>query len=95
VAWARSTARATRVSSASSPSKILTGRLASDAESRQRFEHEARVIASLNDPHICTIHDVGQHGDLEYLVLEYLEGRRSAIAFAVAEGSGVRERTVC
>jgi serine/threonine protein kinase len=54
--------------------KILTGRLASDAESRQRFEHEARVIAALNDPHICTIHDVGQHGELEYLVLEYLEG---------------------
>ena len=54
--------------------KILMGSLAADPESRQRFEHEARVIASLNDPHICTIHDVGRHGDFDYLVLEYLEG---------------------
>jgi serine/threonine protein kinase len=54
--------------------KVLTGALAADAESRDRFEQEARAIAALNDPHICTIHDVGRHGDLDYLVLEYLEG---------------------
>jgi Tol biopolymer transport system component/tRNA A-37 threonylcarbamoyl transferase component Bud32 len=54
--------------------KVLTGALAADSESRQRFEHEARTIAALNDPHICTIHDVGRHGDLDYLVLEYLDG---------------------
>jgi eukaryotic-like serine/threonine-protein kinase len=54
--------------------KVLTGALATDPESRQRFEEEARAIAALNDPHICTIHDVGRDGDLDYLVLEYLEG---------------------
>src|SRR3977135_2488583 len=54
--------------------KVLTGALAADSESRRRFEHEARAIAALNDPHICTIHDVGRHGELDYLVLEYLEG---------------------
>src|SRR5215216_1265189 len=54
--------------------KVLPGALAADSESRQRFEHEARVIAALNDPHICTIHDVGRHDDLDYLVLEHLEG---------------------
>src|SRR5919108_4857523 len=54
--------------------KVLAGGLTADSESRQRFEHEARAIAALNDPHICTIHDVGRHGDLDYLVLEYLEG---------------------
>src|SRR2546428_12350026 len=53
--------------------KVLTSALAADSESRQRFEHEARAIAALNDPHICTIHDVCRHGDLDYLVLEYLE----------------------
>src|SRR5712691_524105 len=58
--------------------KILSGALAADSESRQRFEHEARVIAALNDPHICTIHDVGRHGELDYLVLEYLEGETLA-----------------
>jgi serine/threonine-protein kinase len=37
----------------------------------QRFEREARAIASLNHPHICTLHDVGPN----YLVLEYIDGR--------------------
>src|SRR5262245_33419489 len=58
--------------------KVLTGALAADAESRDRFEQEARAIAALNDPHICTIHDVGRHGDLDYLVLEYLDGETLA-----------------
>jgi eukaryotic-like serine/threonine-protein kinase len=58
--------------------KVLTGALAADAESRQRFEQEARAIAALNDPHICTIHDIGRHGDQDYLVLEHLEGETLA-----------------
>jgi Tol biopolymer transport system component/tRNA A-37 threonylcarbamoyl transferase component Bud32 len=58
--------------------KVLTGTLAADAESRQRFEQEARAIAALNDPHICTIHDIGRHGDLDYIVLEYVEGETLA-----------------
>ena len=37
-----------------------------------RFEQEARAIAALNHPHICQIHDIGA----DYLVLEYIEGRR-------------------
>jgi Tol biopolymer transport system component/tRNA A-37 threonylcarbamoyl transferase component Bud32 len=58
--------------------KVLSGALAADSESRRRFEQEARAIAALNDPHICTIHDVGRHGELDYLVLEYLEGETLA-----------------
>src|SRR5919109_2167090 len=58
--------------------KVLAGALAADSEARQRFEHEARAIAALNDPHICTIHDVGRHGELDYLVLEFLEGETLA-----------------
>jgi Tol biopolymer transport system component/tRNA A-37 threonylcarbamoyl transferase component Bud32 len=58
--------------------KVLAGSLAAHPESRRRFEEEARTIAALNDPHICTIHDVGREGDLDYLVLEYLEGESLA-----------------
>ena len=36
----------------------------------ERFEHEARAIAALNHPHICTLYDVGPN----YLVMEYVEG---------------------
>ncbi len=46
----------------------------SAARFRERFERETRVIASLNHPNICTLHDVGPN----YLVMEYVEGPTSA-----------------
>jgi eukaryotic-like serine/threonine-protein kinase len=36
----------------------------------ERFEREARAIAALNHPNICTLHDIGP----DYLVMEYIEG---------------------
>jgi TolB-like protein/Flp pilus assembly protein TadD len=39
-------------------------------EHMQRFQREARAIAALNHPHICTLHDVGP----DYLVMEYVDG---------------------
>src|SRR5262245_59148005 len=47
---------------------------ATDADSRERFHREARAVAALNHPHICTLFDVGREGDIDYLVMEYLEG---------------------
>jgi Tol biopolymer transport system component len=58
--------------------KVLPGALAADSDSRRRFEQEARAIAALNDPRICTIHDLGTHEGHDYLVLEYLEGKTLA-----------------
>src|SRR5512147_2375959 len=43
-------------------------------ECRKRFEAEARAISKLNDPHICTLYDVGRQDGTEYLVMEFLEG---------------------
>ena len=43
-----------------------------------RFEREARAIAALNHPHVCTLYDVGP----DYLVMEYLEGETLAARLA-------------
>jgi len=54
--------------------KVLPTHLADRSELRERFEREARTIASLNHPHICTLFDIGQQDGVDYLVMEYLEG---------------------
>src|SRR6185295_5740624 len=57
---------------------------ASSAEVRMRFEREARTIAALNHPHICALYDVGEESEIDYLVMEYLEGE--TIAEKLARG---------
>ena len=52
--------------------KVLPAHVASDPDLRQRFEREAKTISSLNHPHICTLHDVGKEGDIDFLVMERL-----------------------
>ena len=60
--------------------KILTQRWVDDPAMQQRFEREARTIAALNHPHVCTLHDIGHEevGDsgsaVDFLVMEYVEG---------------------
>jgi len=54
--------------------KILPERFADSAERRERFNREARAISQLNHPHICTLYDVGAEDDVDYLVMEYIEG---------------------
>jgi eukaryotic-like serine/threonine-protein kinase len=58
--------------------KILPDRLADRAELRERFEREARTVASLNHPHICTLYDIGHQDGTDFLVMEYLEGETLA-----------------
>src|SRR5262245_19275253 len=55
--------------------KVLPPHWASNPEMKIRFDREARIIAGLNHPHICTLHDVGHDGGMDYLVMEYLEGQ--------------------
>ncbi len=58
--------------------KVLPTHLADRAELRERFEREARTIASLNHPHICTLYDIGHQDGVDFLVMEYLEGETLA-----------------
>jgi len=54
--------------------KILPGHLSSDPVRKQRFEREAKIISSLNHPHICVVHDIGHQDGIDYLVMECVEG---------------------
>ncbi len=55
--------------------KVLPHHLSSAPHLRARFELEARMISSLNHPHICALYDVGREGEIDYLVMELVEGR--------------------
>ena len=53
--------------------KILAGPLSS-VDDRASLEREARAVAALNHPHICTIYDIGNHEGIPFIVMELLQG---------------------
>ena len=55
--------------------KVLLPHLSTDAEKLSRFAEEARAAGTLNHPNILTVHDVGEHEGMPFLVSECLEGR--------------------
>ena len=57
---------------------MLPEHVAADPDLKQRFEREARTVAALNHPHICTLHDIGREGETDFLVMEYLDGETLA-----------------
>ncbi len=54
--------------------KVLPEAFARDKERLDRFEREARLLASLNHPNIATLHGMEQAGELRFLVMELVEG---------------------
>jgi serine/threonine protein kinase len=55
--------------------KILPATFAGDADRLDRFEHEARLLSTVNHPNLLAIHDVGAQDGVHYLVSELLEGQ--------------------
>lgn len=58
--------------------KVLPAHLAVDAGRRAKLTQEARLLASLNDPHIAAIYDIEEHEGITALVLELVEGETLA-----------------
>ncbi len=54
--------------------KILRGELAQEAELLSRFEREARLLASLNHPHIATLYGMEEAEGVRFLVMEFVPG---------------------
>jgi Flp pilus assembly protein TadD len=54
--------------------KLLPPEHSRDRAAKDRFLREARAASALDDPHICTVHDVGEHDGRLYIVMTYYEG---------------------
>ncbi len=54
--------------------KVMHHHLSDDDRFQSRFIQEARAAARLSDPHVVSVFDQGQDGDIAYLVMEYLPG---------------------
>jgi serine/threonine protein kinase/Tol biopolymer transport system component len=54
--------------------KVLPAALAENEDRLRRFEQEAQAAGRLNHPNVMTVHDVGRHEGLPYVVSELLEG---------------------
>ncbi|MBN8886384.1 MAG: protein kinase [Rudaea sp.] len=54
--------------------KVMSPALQTDPDFSERFLREARIAAKLHHRHVVGIHDVGRHGDHNYIAMEYLGG---------------------
>lgn len=54
--------------------KILKSDLAQDEDFRRRFNAESQAVAQLSHPNIVSVYDVSKGGDIEYIVMELIDG---------------------
>ncbi len=75
--------------------KVLPEAFAADHERMARFSREAHVLASLNHPHIATIHSLEEANGVRFLVLDLVEGETLAERLAETEVNPVYGLPFC
>jgi len=75
--------------------KVLPAHANADAEAQQRMLREARLIATIDHPNVCTIYEIGEEADQPYIVMQYVQGetlgqrmRRGPVSLAEAVDLG-------
>lgn len=63
--------------------KVVSTRIAGDAQSKLRFIREARTLATIEHPHVVRVYEFGEQGGTAYLVMEWVEGETLADRLAV------------
>ncbi len=58
--------------------KLLPAELTSDDDARRRLLREARSVASLDHPNVCTIHEIGEDHGRSYVVMQFIDGETLA-----------------
>ncbi len=54
--------------------KMLPETVARNDEAKRRMLREARAVAALDHPNVCTIHEIGEYEGRPYIVMQYIEG---------------------